>query len=158
MIREWQIQDVLALIHISEGVYDDAPRFYHIPDNYEHALSCIKLYQNADKMRFYYRAIVVDEEIVGFLRAEKIKEDVCEIGYYIEKNHRGRGIMSEALTAFLKVMDQVCWVHYVYARVDHQNIGSKQVLLKNHFISVGSIDDIDFYVWGKDGLKYPNNE
>jgi RimJ/RimL family protein N-acetyltransferase len=74
------------------------------------------------------RTIVVDGQVAGHL-ASFIRDDVREVGYWLDRSYWGRGIATEALTAFLALELR----RPLYAGVANHNLASIRVLEKCGF-------------------------
>ena len=75
------------------------------------------------------RTIVVDGEVVGGVGSWAAAEDERDVGYWIGKEHWGRGIATDALRAFLEVDVS----RPLFAHVAAHNAGSGRVLEKCGF-------------------------
>jgi RimJ/RimL family protein N-acetyltransferase len=78
------------------------------------------------------RTIVVDGEVVGNILAFPHNERT-EVGYWIAREHWGKGIATRALAAFLDVVT----TRPLYAAAAKDNAGSLRVLEKCGFVVVG---------------------
>ena len=79
------------------------------------------------------RTIVADGEVAGGIASFLVDEE-RDVGYWIGREHWGRGIASAALAAFLAV-DTTRPLH---GRVAQHNVGSRRVLEKCGFVSMGT--------------------
>jgi RimJ/RimL family protein N-acetyltransferase len=82
------------------------------------------------------RVVVVDGEVVGNI-ASFIIEGKREVGYWIGREHWGRGYATAALTAFLAIDDR----RPLYAAAAEHNIGSARVLERCGFRYTGPEPD-----------------
>jgi RimJ/RimL family protein N-acetyltransferase len=82
------------------------------------------------------RTIVVDGEVVGNV-ASFIIEGNREVGYWIGREHWGRGYATAALTAFLAIDER----RPLYAACAEHNVGSARVLEHCGFTYVGPEPD-----------------
>ena len=80
--------------------------------------------------RIVKRTIVLDELVVGNI-VNFIQYGLPAVGYWIDRAYWGRGIATEALTAFLRIVIE----RPLYARTAYDNIGSQRVLEKCGFVS-----------------------
>ena len=78
------------------------------------------------------RTIVCDGQVVGSIMNYE-KSGKAEVTYWIGRAYWGRGIGTQALSAFL----QVNTVRPIYARVAQDNPGSRRILKKCGFQVVG---------------------
>src|SRR4029079_18043873 len=74
------------------------------------------------------RTILVDDEVAGNI-GSWAQDDARLIGYWIGKEHWGKGVATEALAAFLRVVTE----RPLYAHVAKHNVGSIRVLEKCGF-------------------------
>ena len=81
------------------------------------------------------RAIVADGVLAGNIGAWGEPGERL-VGYWIGKEHWGKGIASRALAAFLEVER----VRPLFAHVAKENVGSLRVLLKCGFVMAGEHD------------------
>ena len=79
----------------------------------------------------YKKAVLVDGRLVGSVLCW-VKDGEREVGYWIGRDHWGRGIASAALTQFLQQMTE----RPVVAVVAQHNRGSLRVLEKSGFTVV----------------------
>lgn len=79
------------------------------------------------------RTIEVDGEVVGSLVSWQGEEGRL-VGYWIGREHWGKGIATEALRLFLEVIPE----RPLVALVAHENRGSIRVLEKCGFVRVGA--------------------
>jgi RimJ/RimL family protein N-acetyltransferase len=89
------------------------------------------------------RAILADEVLVGCI-SSFVADGQCSVGYWIAKEHWGRGIATRALALLL----QQVTTRPLYARVASQNTGSIRVLTRNGFT-------IKSYRMAPDDDRYP---
>lgn len=74
------------------------------------------------------RAILAGDELVGSINCFKMDE-VDSVGYWIARDHWGRGIATRALALLLEEVT----TRPLHARVARNNIGSIRVLERNGF-------------------------
>ena len=77
--------------------------------------------------------IRLNGEIVGSI-AKFVMEGEAELTYWIDRKHWGKGLASEALSAFL----QIERTRPIHGRVAFDNYGSQRVLEKAGFVRIGS--------------------
>jgi RimJ/RimL family protein N-acetyltransferase len=78
------------------------------------------------------RAILLDDALVGSISCFKL-DGRDAIGYWIAKDHWGRGIATRALALLLEEVK----TRPLYARVATHNVGSIRVLERNGFVITG---------------------
>ena len=80
---------------------------------------------------------------IGWRVGNKFDDEIYPIGYSIAKEYEGKGIMTFALSLFIKK----CKAKHLEACVLPNNIASKRVLLKNGFVEKGLSPDGRFVVF-----------
>jgi RimJ/RimL family protein N-acetyltransferase len=78
------------------------------------------------------QAILADGELVGAAMSFLEDDGRRFVGYWIGREHWGRGIVSQALPAFLALLGE----RPLFARVSPRNAGSLRVLEKSRFTVV----------------------
>ncbi|MQY13391.1 hypothetical protein SRB5_35390 [Streptomyces sp. RB5] len=78
------------------------------------------------------RTVVFDGEVIGWLGAFDF-EGRREVTYWLARPYWGKGLATQALTEFLRVVPE----RPVYARAATDNVGSLRVLEKTGFVVVG---------------------
>jgi RimJ/RimL family protein N-acetyltransferase len=81
------------------------------------------------------QTVVVDGQVAGNV-VSFLRDGVREIGYWIDRAYWGRGVATEALTAFLKLEQR----RPLYAGVARHNVASLRVLQKCGFALISSPD------------------
>ena len=74
------------------------------------------------------QTIIVDDQVAGNIGSWP-QDDVRLVGYWIGKEHWGRGVATRALAAFLHLVTE----RPLHAHVAEHNVGSIRVLEKNGF-------------------------
>jgi RimJ/RimL family protein N-acetyltransferase len=82
------------------------------------------------------RAITLDDEVVGHTVSFPL-EGVRMVGYWLDRGHWGRGIVSDAFAQFLRIETR----RPVYARTARHNAGSIRVLQKAGFLHHRDLPD-----------------
>jgi RimJ/RimL family protein N-acetyltransferase len=88
------------------------------------------------------QTVVVDGQVAGNV-VSFLRDGVREVGYWLDRAYWGRGVATEALSAFLKIEER----RPLYAGVARHNVGSLRVLQKCGFVEVleegsGSSEDL----------------
>ena len=78
------------------------------------------------------RTILLDGEAVGKINCFRVKNK-AHVGYWIDREHWGKGIGTRALETFVSVVD----LRPLYAQVATSNIGSIRVLERCGFVKIG---------------------
>lgn len=81
------------------------------------------------------KTVVVDGQVAGNV-VSFLREGVLEVGYWIDRAYWGRGVATEALSAFLKLEQR----RPLHAGVARHNVASLRVLEKCGFGLTGSPD------------------
>jgi RimJ/RimL family protein N-acetyltransferase len=84
------------------------------------------------------RTIVVDGDVVGSIGSWDAGDE-RDVGYWIGREHWGRGFATEALRAFLEVDGS----RPLRAHVAEHNVGSRRVLEKCGFVFEREVQDED---------------
>jgi RimJ/RimL family protein N-acetyltransferase len=79
-----------------------------------------------------FKAIVFDGEVAGSM-VSWIMEGEREVGYWLGKEYWGKGIATQALSEYVKIVR----TRPLYAHVARHNIGSRRVLEKCGFKVIG---------------------
>ena len=84
---------------------------------------------------------------IGLYRIQK-EHFRAEVGYILNPNHWGQGLMTEALKAVLKTSFEQFGFHSIEADTDPENVASNRILERNGFRLEGQFKD-KFYFDGK---------
>jgi RimJ/RimL family protein N-acetyltransferase len=82
------------------------------------------------------RTVLVDGEVAGNV-VSFLHQGRREVGYWIGREHWGKGVATSALAALLEVLE----MRPLYAHVARQNVASARVLEKCGFRVLGEEDD-----------------
>ena len=87
-----------------------------------------------------------DTEIVGLFRIrhylnETLRSGAGHIGYFISKEHRGKGYATQGLRLTLRYAENIVPEAEYYLRVNKENPASLRVMLKNDGRIVGETED-----------------
>ncbi len=140
-LKKWEDNDFASLAKIC----NDVDRTYltgrlpypYTDDDARWWLDMISKHEGKDGI---YRAILVDEKIVGNISIEQ-KQDVfvkdAELGYMLDKSYWGKGIMSMAVSQICKLAFAELDIVRISAELFVGNIASAKVLVKNGFCLEG---------------------
>jgi [ribosomal protein S5]-alanine N-acetyltransferase len=81
------------------------------------------------------------KKLIGDLSLKPTEDGAFAIGYWLSPNYWGRGIMTEAVAAVLELGKEDVRVKRFSGSVKESNVGSRRVLEKNGFRSVGSHEE-----------------
>lgn len=85
-------------------------------------------------------ALVDDQEIVGRFNLAGVSRGPFQsagLGYWIDRNHQGRGLASAAVHAIVTAARDELGLHRVEASTLVHNMSSQRVLMKNGFRKIG---------------------
>lgn len=159
IIRNWKGGDAerLALIANNKKIFDNLRDAFPHPYLIEDAKEYISFAQKDDNLSTLF-AIEIDGKLMGSIGAF-LKDDVyrknAEIGYYLDEECWGKGIMTKAIIAFTKYLFDSFDINRVFAEPFSRNIGSRRALekagfrleaiLKSNVIKNGVIEDSCIY-------------
>ena len=127
-------------IRISTYLRDSFPYPYTL----NHAIRFIRFCIQNQNVEF---GICVDNVCVGCIGAtfyDDIYLHNVEIGYWINPNYWGKGIMSKIIPMFCQYLFQYYDIHKIYAIVISDNISSIKILQKCGFYKEGYFKDYIF--------------
>jgi len=78
------------------------------------------------------QTILFNEQVAGHILCFEVNGEK-EVGYWLGRDFWGKGIATDALTQFLKIIS----IRPLNAHIAQQNIGSRKVLEKCGFVIVG---------------------
>ena len=136
-LAPWSMEDAEALVFLMERadrryLSDRLPKPYTL----ENARWWLEMVAQQEGKTGLFRKILVDGHMVGNISAEG-QEDIYRkdavLGYVLDKEQWGRGIMSRAVELFCPLVFDRLDVLRLSARVLEENIPSRRVLEKNGF-------------------------
>lgn len=103
-----------------------------------------KIIDQRVKERSYFPYIIStieSNEFIGLIDVKNIDWNVpkAEIGYFIDTNYEGQGIMSKALGFVIDYLIDKYQFKKLLCRANSKNSGSVKVALKNEFLLEGTI-------------------
>ena len=112
--------------------------------NLEDTINYSKLIDKRQAEKSYFPFIISDKvsgAFIGLVDVKNIDWSVpkAEIGYFIDKNYEGQGIISKALAAVVDYIVEKYSFKKLLCRANSQNLGSIHVALKNGFEFEGTI-------------------
>jgi RimJ/RimL family protein N-acetyltransferase len=130
-------------IFLRDVTASDLPIFYE--QQLDPEATAMAAFPSRDKDAFYahsqkimadesvvFKAIVFDDQVAGSIVSWEAAGE-REVGYWIGKEFWGRGIATQALTEYIKIVT----TRPLFAHVAKHNIGSRRVLEKCGFIVIG---------------------
>jgi RimJ/RimL family protein N-acetyltransferase len=138
VLRPWSIKDAddIARILNNKNIIDNLRDGLPFPYSPRDAINWLNIILPENiPPRFF--AITLDNKIVGSI-AVVSKTDIYrknfEIGYYLDENFWGKGIMTKALKAIVDYAFGNFDIIRIYAEVYGDNLGSRRALEKAGFI------------------------
>jgi len=103
-----------------------------------------ELMEQRIKDKSYFPFIIVDKKSEAFIGLIDIKNidwsfPKAEIGYFIDANYEGKGVISEALGLLVDYLVNTYQFKKLLCRANSKNLGSLKVALKNGFELEGTI-------------------
>jgi len=88
---------------------------------------------------FFYLKNIKTQELIGLVNIKNINPEIpmCELGYFVDKDHQGKRIISEAVSNIVRFCFEQLAMNKIFACTDKINIGSQKVALNNGFIQEG---------------------
>ena len=140
-LRQWtkdDIKDLANLMNHADRSYLSNGLPYPYTD--DHAQWWLNMVADKDEKDGLYRAVIVDEKIVGMVSLEK-KSDVFEkdadISYLLMTEYWGKGIATQAVKEFCKEALEKLDILRITANAFSENEASKKVLIKADFVLEG---------------------
>ena len=136
-LRKWTKDDIKELANLMNHV-DRSYLSNGLPYPYtdDHAQWWLNMVDNKDEKDGLYRAVIVDEKIVGMVSSEK-KSDVFEkdadISYLLMTEYWGKGITTQAVIEFCEKAFEKLDILRITGSVFGENEASKKVLTKAGF-------------------------
>ncbi len=78
-------------------------------------------------------AIVLKNQVIGGIGLENLNQKQAEIGFWLNKNYRGQGIMTKALKEMINFAKNELSINKIIAYVLPENLKGQKVLEKNGF-------------------------
>jgi len=110
----------------------------------EDTLNYCKLIDQRMENKSYFPFIIINREnnaFIGLIDVKNIEWGVpkAEMGYFIDVNYEGKGIISQALDFVIEYLTKEYQFKKLLCRVNSRNLGSVNVALKNGFELEGTI-------------------
>jgi len=169
-IRKWRTEDAPFLAEslsnkaILNNLRDGLPYPYTEKD----ALEYINAMNSADPNDTFAYAVIADDKVVGSIgafRQGNIHSRTAELGYYLDQNYWGKGIMSSAVSQLCDLIFSTTDIVRIFAEPFAYNVGSCRVLEKSGFVKEGvlknnacknsQIIDMVMYSLTKQSSEYP---
>ena len=159
ILREYRKGDEKSLIeNINDRyIYDMTSRIphpYKLKDARKFINKCIKLRRQKKKTAVYF-AIDINGEVIGGIGIDSIEIYKGEIGYWIGRKYRNKGIATKAVKLMTDFGFKKLRLKRIYAHVLPKNKASDRVLEKNsyefegllrkHHIKNGKLIDAELY-------------
>lgn len=133
-LRQWQSGDEESLTKNTDNynIWRNLKDIFPHPYTIEEAHGWVKIVQISPETF----AIVVDNEAVGgigILLKDDIYRKNAEIGYWLGKEYRGKGIISSAIIEIVDYAFKSYDIHRIYAGVFEYNLASMRIFEKAGF-------------------------
>ena len=143
VLKKWTLSDKADLIALCNAV-DRTYLSARLPYPYTNAdadrwLGIVEL--NEGKMGIF-RAIVVNEKIVGSVSVEKDEKNPleAELGYMLLTDYWSKSIMTKAVSQICEIVFHELAIERIVAKFFEVNVASMRVLEKNGFVYSGIIE------------------
>ncbi|MCB9066133.1 MAG: GNAT family N-acetyltransferase [Chitinophagales bacterium] len=92
-------------------------------------ISIINYTDNWNKNVFRVYVIEYDGDIVGlqYLKHIDTRHSKCELAYFVDKDHMGKGIVAEAIKQAIRIAFYELELNKVFAKIDVDNTASRRV-------------------------------
>lgn len=144
ILRPWRPEDAAALAaaandaEIAAYLRDSFPSPYTLADAERFIRGCIA----SGEERQLARAIIIEEKAAGSVGVF-VQDDVygksAELGYWLAREHWGRGVMTEAVRRICREAFARSDILRVFAQPFENNLGSRRVLEKAGFTYEGTM-------------------
>lgn len=119
----------------------DATYYYAtVPDSIEMERKWIerRKYKRDNNLEYNY-AIISEGKIVGGcgLTIYQEYEHIAEIGYFVDRNHSGKGIATQVVQELEKIAFHTLNLVRLEIKMDPRNIASEKVAIKNNYKKEG---------------------
>ena len=96
---------------------------------------------DAKNKKGYFFIIIYEKKVIGSVGIRNIEWEIpkCELGYFIDENNQGKGIMTEVIKKVLKVCFIELEMEKVYVRTNKYNLGSIKAIENNGFVKEGTL-------------------
>lgn len=121
------------------------PEPYELKDAKSFIEDCKEKWRKSESFQF---GVVISGEVVGSIglkmRGEE-EDELAELGYWIGREYRGEGVMSEAVELLLDFGFSELSLHKIMARVYEENMPSRKLLEKLGFRREGLLREHEFH-------------
>lgn len=127
-----------------------------------------KLEQKAEKKAFYAFGIYTGNKLIGVIYVKNIDWQIqkCELGYFLDKDFEGKGIMAKNLDKAISYCFNDLNMNKLFLRIGRENTGSKRLAKKKGFelegtlrkeyrIETGELIDVEYYGKLNDAYQLP---
>lgn len=130
LLRNFNLDDVKTFYAIAhdESVKRFVPYAYS-EDEYE-AFENVSIYSNGDMKNDFYFVIEVDQKVVGAIISVRTEGKTLDTSAFISKDFRKRGIMTDAMNAFIKWLKQNTDYYVLAMTIDTENDASNHQIKK----------------------------
>ena len=141
-IKLLQLDDAQSLINLIDSNRERLLKYFPITTssvtNLETASSYIADMVSKAKNKEFFSYLIKDKNtnvIVGMYILKNFEWRIpkCELAYFIDKNHEGKGIVSKVTKGMVDFCFKKLGLNKVWIETGEENFGSKTVALKNGF-------------------------
>ncbi|CAN1516168.1 RimL Acetyltransferases, including N-acetylases of ribosomal proteins [Flavobacteriaceae bacterium] len=151
LLRQVNINDTEAILSLrsNDEVMKYIPRPYL--KNKEDATALIAMFDDKieNGIGINWGITYLDEpnKLIGIIGHYRIKPEHyrAEVGYMLFPDHKGKGIVSEALKKVVEYGFNEMKLHSIEAILDPENKGSEMVLIKNGFVKEAHLIENEYY-------------
>jgi ribosomal-protein-alanine N-acetyltransferase len=151
LLRQVNSNDVDAILSLrsNDEVMKYIPRPYL--KNKEEAMDLIAMFddkiENGIGINWGIDYLDEPNKLIGIIGHYRIKPEHyrAEVGYMLFPDHKGKGIVSEALKKVVEYGFNEMKLHSIEAILDPENKGSEMVLIKNGFVKEAHLIENEYY-------------
>ncbi len=141
-LRLIQMSDAKRLLNLIESNRDRLLKYFPITSSsiidQETATSYISKQINETNKKEFFAYLIEEKnsnELVGMyiLKSFNWRIPKCELAYFIDKNHEGKGIVRKATKRIIDHCFEDLKLNKIWIETGEDNIGSKQIAVKNGF-------------------------
>ena len=170
ILRKWRLSDAkdLAAALNSEKILNNLRDGLPFPYTEQDARDYITAMLSTEENSTFAYAITIDDRAVGSIgafRQSNIHRQTAELGYYLEEEYWGQGIMTEAIRQLCRIVFDTTDILRIYAEPFAYNTGSRRALekagftfegmMKNNAVKNGKVLDMALYSLTRNTEQYP---
>lgn len=160
VLKKWRLSDAadLAAVLNNENILNNLRDGLPYPYTEQDAREYICTMLSADGTSTFAYAITQNDRVIGSIgafRQGNIHRQTAELGYYLAEECWGKGIMTEAIRQFCRIIFDTTDILRIYAEPFAYNTGSRRALekagfhyegtMKNNAVKNGKVLDMTLY-------------